>query len=207
MTRPALFAAPGLALALAIAPFAVEARGPFTSVPAEVQAGSYRFDAGHSKITWSINHLGFSTYTGQFAAVSGALTLDPAKPTAASLDVTVDTTSLGTLNPALDAHLRSADFLNVAAFPTATFRATGVKLTGERTALISGDLTLHGVTRPVVVEATFNQAGVNPLDKTYSLGFDGKAVIKRSEFGITAYVPAVGDEVTLTIEAELKRIG
>ena len=63
------------------------------------------------------------------------------------------------------------------------------------------------MTKPVVVEATFNQAGVNPLDKTYSLGFDGKAVIKRSEFGVSAYVPAVGDDITLTIEAELKKVG
>ena len=207
MTRPALFAAAGLILALAATPLVVEARGPFTSAPAEVLAGTYRFDAGHSKITWSTTHLGFSTYTGQFGALAGSLTLDPKQPTKAGLDVTVDTASLGTLNPALDTHLKSADFLDVATFPTATFKATAIALTGERTANITGDLTLHGVTRPVVVAATFNQAGVNPLDKTYSLGFDGKAVIKRSDFGVSAYVPAVGDEVTLTIEAELKKVG
>ena len=207
MTRPALFAAAGVILALAVTPFAVEARGPFTSVPAEVQAGTYTFDPGHTKITWSTTHFGFSTYTGQFGKVGGSLTLDPKEATKAALDVTVDTTSLGTLNPALDTHLKSADFLDVATFPTATFHATNIKLTGARTAAITGDLTLHGVTRPVVVEATFNQAGVNPLDKTYSLGFDGKAVIKRSAFGVSAYVPAVGDDITLTIEAELKKVG
>lgn len=206
MNRPALFAAVGLIVALAAAPFAVEARGPFSNAPAEVKAGLYRFDPGHTKITWSISHLGFSTYAGQFSGVSGAVTLDPAKVGSTALDVTVDTTSLGTLNPALDTHLKSPDFLDVAAFPKAEFHATGVKLSGERTALITGDLTLHGVTRPVTIEATFNQAGVNPLDRTYSLGFDGKAVIKRSEFGINAYLPALGDEVTLTIEAELKLV-
>ena len=77
-------------------------------------------------------------------------------------------------------------------------------MTGERTADITGDLTLHGVTRPVTLEAEFNQAGVNPVDKTYSLGFDAEAKIMRSDFGITAYLPGVGDEVELDIEAELK---
>lgn len=205
--RTALFAAFGLiASSLAAAPLAVQAQGALTSVPADVQAGQYRFEPGHSKITWSVNHLGFSTYTGQFASVAGTLRIDPKAPTRASLDVTIDTASVGTLNPALDTHLKTADFLNVEKFPTATFKSTAIKLTGARTAAITGDLTLHGVTKPVVVEATFNQAGVNPLNKVYSLGFDGKAVIRRSDFGITTYVPAVGDDVTLTIEAELQKV-
>ena len=207
MSPHARYAALGLAAALAVAPLAVGAQAAFTSDPAQVQAGAYRLDPAHSKITWSVNHLGFSTYIGQFSHVEGDLKIDPKNPAAAQLAVTVDANSVGTLNPALDAHLKNPDFLDVARFPTADFRATGVRLTGERTADITGDLTLHGVTRPVVVQATFNQAGVNPLDKTYSLGFDGKAVLKRSDFGISTFLPAVGDEVTLTIEAELKKVG
>jgi len=204
--RTALFAAFGLIATLTAAPLTVQAQGALTSVPAEVQGGAYRFEPGHTKITWSVNHLGFSTYTGQFATVGGTLKIDPKAPTKAGLDVTIDTASVGTLNPALDAHLKTADFLDVARFPTATFKSTAIKVTGTRTAAITGDLTLHGVTKPVVVQATFNQAGVNPLNKVYSLGFDGKAVIKRSDFGITTYVPAVGDEVTLVIEAELQKV-
>jgi polyisoprenoid-binding protein YceI len=198
-------AALGLAAALLLSAGAVQAQAISTS-PAAVQAGSYKLDPGHSKITWSVTHFGFSTYIGQFATVNGTLKLDPKAPASGAVDVTVDTGSLGTLNPALDTHLKSKEFLDVAAFPTATFKATKVTVTGERTANIDGQLTLHGVTKPVVVQATFNQGGANPLDKKYSLGFAGSAKIKRSEFGITSYVPAISDDVTLTIEAEFKAV-
>jgi polyisoprenoid-binding protein YceI len=180
------------------------AQAQTTTVPAAVQAGTYKLDSSHGKITWSVTHFGFSTYIGQFSHVDAALKLDPKALGATALDVTVDANSLGTLNPALDTHLKSKEFLDVAAFPTATFKATRVTQTGEKTADIAGDLTLHGITKPVVVHAVFNQAGVNPLDKKYSLGFAGTAEIVRSDFGIKAYVPAVGDKVTLTIEAEFK---
>lgn len=182
------------------------AQAQTTTVPAAVQAGSYKLDPGHSKITWSVTHFGFSTYIGQFAHVDATLKVDPKAVGASALDVTVDASSLGTLNPALDTHLKSKDFLDVATFPTATFKATKVAQTGEKTADITGDLTLHGVTKPVVVHATFNQAGVNPIDKKYEIGFAGTAEIVRSDFGIKAYVPAISDQVTLTIEAEFKAV-
>lgn len=197
------FAAFGLALALA-------AGGPASAqvvtAPAQVQAGVYKLDSDHGKITWSVNHFGFSTYIGQFATVNATLKLDPKNLGATALDATIDANSLGTLNPALDKHLKSPDFLDVAKFPTVTFKASKVTLTGEKTADIAGDLTLHGVTKPVVVQAVFNQAGPNPIAKTYQLGFAGTAKIKRSEFGITSYLPAIGDEVTLTIEAEFRQV-
>lgn len=197
----------GLGAALVLSPLAVGAQNAFSNDPAQVQAGDYRIDPAHSKITWSVDHFGFSTYVGQFSKVDGTLSIDPKKAADARLDVTVDTNSVGTLNPALDAHLKAPDFLDTAKFPTATFKATAIKLTGKRAADITGDLTLHGVTKPVTVAATFNQAGVNPVDKTYSLGFAGKAKIKRTDFGITTYAPALGDEVTLELEAELKKVG
>lgn len=201
------FTTAALALALAAsAGSAVQAQGPqdLTSNPAAAQAGTYKLDPSHAKITWSVTHFGFSTYVGQFSHVDATLKVDPKAVGASALDVTVDATSLGTLNAALDNHLKSKDFLDVADFPTAAFKATKVVQTGEKTADITGDLTLHGVTRPVVVHAAFNQAGVNPLDKKYSLGFAGSAEINRSDFGIKAYVPAISDKVTLTIEAEFK---
>jgi polyisoprenoid-binding protein YceI len=109
------------------------------------------------------------------------------------------------VQPALDTHLKSPDFLDVAKFPTATFKATAVKPTGERTADVTGDLTLHGVTKPVTFQATFTRGGMNPVDRnSYRLGFQGKTVIKRSDWGIKAYVPAISDEVTLEIDAEFK---
>jgi polyisoprenoid-binding protein YceI len=196
------FAALGLAAALLVSGGAAQAQ--ITTSPTAVQAGTYKLDPAHSKITWSVSHFGFSTYVGQFSHVDGTLKIDPKTPAAATLEVTVDANSIGTLNPALDTHLRSKEFLDVATFPSATFKATKVTPTGAKTADIAGALTLHGVTKPVVVHATFNQAGPNPLDKKYELGFAGSAEITRSDFGIKSYVPAVGDKVALTIEAEFK---
>lgn len=196
------FAAHLFAAALLFSTTAAQAQ--LVTSPAATQAGTYKLDPAHGKITWSINHFGFSTYIGQFGHVDGTLKVDPKAVGATTLDVAIDTNSLGTLNPALDTHLKSKDFLDVAAFPSATFKATKVVPTGEKTADITGDLTLHGVTKPVVVHATFVQAGVNPLDKKYEIGFAGAAKITRSEFGIKSYVPAISDEVTLTIEAEFK---
>jgi polyisoprenoid-binding protein YceI len=198
------FAAFGLAAILAVSAGAAQAQA--TTAPAQVQAGTYKLDPDHGKITWSVNHFGFSTYIGQFSKVNADLKLDPKNVAGAGLDVTVDASSLGTLNPALDKEVKGPGFLDAAKFPTATFHATKVTVTGEKTADIAGQLTLHGVTKPVTVQAVFNQAGPNPIDKKYQLGFAGSAKIKRSDFGITSYVPAIGDEVTLTIEAEFKAV-
>ncbi|WP_156255043.1 YceI family protein [Sandarakinorhabdus oryzae] len=178
---------------------------PLTQEPAQVQSGTYVLDPAHGKITWSVNHLGFSTYVGQFPAVSATLTLDAKRPEASRLVATVDITRIASLNAALDKHLATADFFESAKFPTARFEATGIRLTGSKTAEITGQLTLRGVTRPITMTARFNQAGTNPLDKQYSLGFDGDARIKRSDFGVNYGVPFVSDEVTLHLEAEFKR--
>jgi len=204
--RTALFAAFGLITTLVAAPLAVQAQAALTRAPAEVQSGAYKFEPSHAKITWSVNHFGYSTYTGQFPRLEGTLKLDAKDIGKSVVDVTINTAAVGTLDEALDKHLKTADFLDVEKFPTATFKSTAVKQTGERTADITGDLTLHGVTKPVVVKATFNQAGPNPMSKIYTLGFDARAVIKRSDFGIKTYVPAIGDEVTLVIEAELQKV-
>ena len=190
-------------LALALLALPARAQEAGTSDPAAVKAGTYVLDPGHSRVTWSVTHLGFSTYTGLLPAAEGTLVLDPAAPEKSTLAVTLHTGKVGTLDSELDKHLKGEGFFNVAKFPTATFKATQIVATGK-TAKITGDLTLLGVTKPVTLDATFNQAGTNPLDKTYSLGFDAKAVIKRSDFGMKTYVPAVSDEVTLQIETELK---
>ncbi len=194
----------GLALAVLLAP-PVEAQET-SRAASDVRAGTYVTDPGHTKITWSLTHFGFSTYVGQFSKVAATLKLDPKAPQSADLQVTIDTASVGTLNPALDTYLKAPDFLDVAKFPQATFKSTAVKVTGDRTADVTGDLTLHGVTKPVTLQVTFIQGGQNPLDKKYSLGFQARTVIKRSEFGVKAYSPAVGEEVTLQIDTELKAV-
>jgi polyisoprenoid-binding protein YceI len=194
----------GAAAALAIAGAAVAQQLDLTSKPAEVRAGSYALDPAHGKITWSVSHMGFSTYVGQFTDVKADLRLDPANPTASRLTAEAKTGSARTLSDQLDAHLKTADFLDVARFPTATFKATGIRMTDADSAEITGNLTLRGVTKSIVIAADFNQAGTNPVDKHYTVGFDGEAKIKRSDFGINYGLPLLGDEVTLHFEAEFK---
>lgn len=170
----------------------------------QVRSGSYVLDPAHGKITWSLDHMGFSTYVGQFTDVAATLDLDVRNPAASTLSATIDTDSVGTLNDQLDSHLKTADFFDTLNFPQARFTATSIRLIDSDSAAISGNLTLRGVTKPVTIEADFNQAGINPGDQQYTLGFDGQATIKRSDFGITYGLPALGDEVTLNFEAEFK---
>lgn len=183
---------------------AQEAAPALTKDPRQVKAGRYRLDTAHGKITWSLSHLGFSTYYGQFTEVTGELALDPETPSKSTLSVKIGTGSVNGLNDKLNAHLKTPDFLDVEKFPEATFVSQSVEPTGPTTARVNGTLTLRGVSKPVSFDATFNQAGVNPVDKIYSVGFDGRTVIKRSEFGVNAFLPLLGDEVTLRLEGEFK---
>jgi polyisoprenoid-binding protein YceI len=205
--RAALRSTIVLALMLSGAAHAQEAAPPApTTDPTQVRSGAYRLDSAHGKITWSLGHLGFSTYYGQITDVVAEATLDAKAPQASRISVTIGTPSITGLNDKLDAHLKSPDFFDTQKFPTATFVSTSVEPTSPTTARVNGTLTLKGVTKPVSFDATFNQAGLHPVDKLYTVGFDGRAVIKRSEFGITAYLPMVGDEVTLRLEGEFKAV-
>lgn len=176
----------------------------FVRNPAEVRSGTYVLDPAHGKITWSVDHMGFSTYVGQFTDVSGTLALDVRNPSASRLQANVRTDSVNSLNSALDAHLKTADFLDTAKHPTAGFQATRIRMIDADSAEILGNLTLRGVTKPIVITAEFNQAGINPVDQKYSVGFDGHARIKRSDFGVNYGLPVLGDDVTLHFEAEFK---
>lgn len=191
------------ALALSLVGGVVTAQTAATRVPAEVQAGTYKLDPAHGKITWSVNHLGFSTYTGQFINVAADLTLDPANPSASTLTASVPLTEVAPNNDALKAHLQTSDFFDAAQFPTATFVATSIVVDADDAteAEVRGDLTLRGVTRPVTLDVEFNQAGPS-MGGAYKVGFDGETTIKRSEFGINYALPAVSDEVELHIEGE-----
>jgi polyisoprenoid-binding protein YceI len=181
---------------------AVVAQAALTKTPSEVTAGAYDLDSGHGKITWSVNHLGFSTYTGQFVNVKAELKLDVANPSASTLTATIPLTDVAPNDDKLKAHLQTADFFYTANHPTATFvsRSVTVDADDANEATVVGDLTLRGVTKPVTIEVEFNQAGT--AMGAYKAGFDGEAVIKRSDFGINYALPAVSDEVKLHIEGE-----
>ncbi|HVI51923.1 MAG TPA: YceI family protein [Candidatus Sulfotelmatobacter sp.] len=200
------FKAALIALSVATAAIAVPALAdaPTTDL-SKVEGGSFAVDKSHAKIIFSTTHFGFSTYYGLFTDFDAKLTFDPKAPAKSDLNVTVNLNGIDTTNPKLDEHLKSPDFFNAAQYPTATFKSTKIEVTGATTGKITGDLTLHGVTKPVELDATFNGGGTNPMTKAYVLGFNATGVIKRSEFGIKTYVPAVGDDVTLTISGEFDR--
>jgi len=172
------------------------------TAPADVRAGAYALDKSHAKIVWGASHFGFSTYYGEFADFDAALTLDPAAPANSKLNVTVQTASVATHNPKMDAHLKSDDFFGVEKHPTATFVSTAVRPTGARTADVTGNFTLLGVTKPLTLAVTYNGAGISPAGGKYVVGFSATGTVKRSEYGMTYAVPGVSDEVKLIISGE-----
>lgn len=186
-----------------------------TSGPSpEPPAGTYHLDPAHARLTFSVNHLGFSEYTAFFRKIEATLTFDPAKPEAMMLEARVDPASVETLypDPATDfnAILAGETFLDAAKFPDLIFRSTRIRQTGPRTAAVTGDLTLHGVTRPITLSVRYNggYAG-HPLDPGGArIGFSAEGALFRSDFGIAFAIPTpdsplgVGDLVSLRIEAE-----
>ncbi|MBU3078879.1 YceI family protein [Sphingomonas quercus] len=172
--------------------------------PSRVAAGTYQVEPGHTQILFGVDHLGFTPYYGHFSEVSGTLTIDPARPAAAALDVTVPVASVRTTSTRLDEELASPMFFDAAKFPTMRFRSTAIQLR-QAGALVQGELTLHGVTRPVALEVLFHGAGTNPNRKTATIGFEGRAHIKRSEFGVTYGLPGISDEVTVIIAAAFEK--
>ncbi len=172
-----------------------------TTTPTAVKAGTYVLDAGHSRVVWSLSHRGFSTYSGLLPAASGTLVLDPATPANSRVEVTLASAAVATADARFDIRLKGPDFFNAEAFPTIRFASTAVVATGN-TAKVTGEVTLLGVTRPVTLDVTFHKAGLNPTDKLYHVGFDATGTLTRSDFGLRSGLPAIGDPVTLRIEAE-----
>jgi polyisoprenoid-binding protein YceI len=172
---------------------------------AKVEGGHYALDKRHSRIVFSINHLGFSTYYGFFSDIAGTLDLDPIVPAKSAVAVTIKIAGIVTMDRELDEKLMSDAFFDVAKFPTATFKSTAIEVTGDGRGKLTGDFTLHGVTKPVTLDVTFNSAGTPPMTQLYVVGFDAVGSLKRSDFGIKNFVPFLGDEVKLLISCEFNR--
>ena len=194
------------AAALALTPLARAADMPAPPAPStdltNIPKGDYKLDPDHANVVFQISHLGYSTFIGRFDKITGDLNFNSAKPEKSKLKVTVDAGSIDTKVAALDEHLKKADFFDTAKYPEITFKSTKVEKLSDSTGRVTGDLTLHGVTKPVTLDVTFHGGGANPMMKKVILGFGAVTKIKRSDFGISQYVPMVGDEVTLIIEAE-----
>ena len=169
-----------------------------------MEAGVYNIEPEHSRITFGVSHMGFTNYYGEFRNASGMLTLDPKKPDSSSVDVKIPTGSVMVPNAKLKEELDGDQWLDAAKYPDITFKSTKVAKTGADTAKVTGEFTLHGVTKPLTLNVKFNGAGTNPLDKNYTSGFEATGMIKRSDFGVKTYVPLIGDDVDIMISAAFR---
>ena len=189
-----------IAAALLAAPAILVAQVPGSANISAVKAGTYKVDPNHTQVTWQVNHMGFSLLQGQFGASAGSITVDPARPAATKVDVTFQVDQLSTTSAPFANHLKSKDFFDAATYPTARFVSTAVEPRGNG-ATITGNLTIKNITKPVTLQASFVGAGANPMNKKVNFGFRATGSIKRSDFGVGAYAPAVSDKVDLTINA------
>jgi polyisoprenoid-binding protein YceI len=200
----------GAALALAIC--AVQPAAAATPAAPQPPAGAYAIDKSHTSVTFRVSHLGFSRYTARFANVDGKLKFDPAAPATMSVEATIDPQSLALNAPPAGFHdqLMGKSFFEAAKYPAITFRSTQVQVTGANTAKVTGDFTLHGVTKPVTLDVTYNGGyPPNAMDPGGArIGFSAHGSFKRSAFGMGFGVPAagsnmgVGDDVEVMIETE-----
>ena len=205
--RLALAAALLLATGAAVAQQSAPAT-PGSKTVAAITGGTYQADPGHTLVTWTLDHLGFTPYTGIFGDVAGTLTFDPKNPSAAKVDMTIPVSKVTTASAGLTAHLTregkdggKPDFFGPNA-ADARFVSTAVKVSGQ-SAKITGNLTFNGVTKPITLDATFYGAGKMPaqMGGKEGLGFHATATMKRSDWGLGFGVPMVGDEVKLDIAA------
>lgn len=181
-----------------------------TALCAPARAETYQIDPIHSSIGFKVKHL-FSKVTGRFAEVSGTIDADPAHPEKSSVEATIEVKSIDTENGKRDAHLKTAEFFDVEKFPAMTFKSKEVKPTGEASGDVVGDLTIHGVTKEVVLHVKFLGKGPGMMGKEVT-GWEATTTISRKDFGLTwnkmiEGVAAVGDEVEIELQIEAPKKG
>ena len=169
---------------------------------AALAADPYTIDPNHTQVEFTYTHFGFSHITGHFQNVEGDFLFDPRDPTKSSIQVNIPMNTISVGVKALDDELNQDIFFDTEKFPTATFQSTSVTSTGKDHLAVAGDLTIHGVTKPVTFDVTVNKVGTQPMRGVPAAGFDATATIKRSDFGVSKYVPNVSDEVTIHVTME-----
>ena len=170
-----------------------------TATTAFAAPQKYDIDNGHTQVIFSWNHFGFSNPSAMLEKFTGDFMLDTADITKSSISISFPLEGLHTGVPKLDEHLKSPDFFDAAKFPDITFKSTKVEKSGANGLKVTGELTIHGVTKPETLDVKINKIGDNPMMKKASAGFDATTTIKRSEFGVGKYVPAVSDEIPVRI--------
>jgi len=175
--------------------------------PEAVQAGTYTVEPFHTRVLFSVMHMGYTHYYGDFTGVAGKLTIDPKHIGDASVQVSFPTASVSTTNGKLDGELKGGQWLDATADPTVSFVSTHVTRTGPTTAKIEGNLTLHGVTHPVTLDASFNAGGPSPMGGRFMIGFDATGHLNRTDFGVKSFVPLISDNVDIIISAAFEKAG
>ncbi len=166
---------------------------------------TYSFDKAHTQILFFVNHLGFSNSQGEFHEYDGSFTFDRGQPENSKINVTIKTSSIDMDDEKWDAHMKNEDFFDVEKFPDMTFKSTGIEVTGENTANITGDLTILDVTKPVTLAVIHNKSAKHAFSGKFVAGLSATATIKRSDFGMTYGLPMIGDDVKIMIEVEAER--
>ncbi|EPK9697324.1 YceI family protein [Acinetobacter baumannii] len=162
----------------------------------------YKIDPTHTATVFSWNHFGFSTPSANFSDIQGVIKVDNAKPANSSVNVTIPLSSVNTNVPALDKEFQEEAWFNAAKYPNITFKSTKVETKDKKHFKITGDLTVKGITKPVVLDAVLNKQGEHPMAKVLAIGFNATTSFNRSDFGLGNYVPNVGDKITVNITTE-----
>ncbi|OTG69070.1 polyisoprenoid-binding protein [Acinetobacter sp. ANC 4470] len=163
---------------------------------------AYQIDPTHTATVFSWNHFGFSTPSANFTDIQGTINIDNEKPANSSVNVTIPLSSINSNVPALDKEFQQEAWFNAAKYPNITFKSTKVETKDKKHFKITGDLTVKGITKPVVLDAVLNKQAVHPMSKLPTIGFNATTSFDRSAFGIGAYVPNVGDKITVNITTE-----
>ncbi|MFC5757898.1 YceI family protein [Rhizobium sp. GCM10022189] len=173
------------------------------TTPGEIVAGRYLVDPIHTRVLFKVRHFGVSDYWGEFLEPEGWLDIDPTSPDKTSLEVSVPTARVRTNSAHLDDELRSAEWFDTDQFPGITLTGRGLRAVNGKRAVFEGDFTLHGITKRIGFNVELIGAGINPFKGTPTIGFEASATISRTEFGVSAKYPIVGDRVTIIVSAAL----
>lgn len=179
---------------------------PFVFTPNANALDHYTVDKEHTRAVFFVNHLGFSNMPGIFKKVTGDFSFDPEKVEDSTINIIIDVASIDIFHTLLNEKLLEKDYFNVTEHPKITFKSTKIEKTSDNTGLVTGDLTLLGVTKPIILDVTFNHGAFNQYAGRYTVGFSGHSKLKRSDFGMTTLLPYVSDEIELRIEMEGHRI-
>lgn len=186
-------------------PTLIAAALAMSATAAFASAEKYVLDPSHSQVVFMYNHLGFSTTTGMFSGFEGEILFDQENPAASSVNVAMPVLEMFTGWKPREDHFMTEDYFGAKEGDLVTFTSTSIEVTGENTANITGDLTMNGVTKPVVLDAKLNQAGDHPMAGKPWAGFDATTTLVRSEFDLGQFAPFVGDEVEVRISVEAQK--